>query len=70
MNPIAPGESSQESVAASDPGPAPSPPEMPLASDCCGSGCIRCIFDIYADALDQYRAELEAWHARQSTPTR
>ncbi|MDX1617478.1 MAG: oxidoreductase-like domain-containing protein [Balneolaceae bacterium] len=31
-------------------------PEKPLPADCCGSGCDRCVYDIYVDRLKQYRA--------------
>jgi hypothetical protein len=34
--------------------PLPPPPEKPLPGDCCGSGCIRCVWDIYFDELDEY----------------
>jgi hypothetical protein len=46
------------------PDPPPIPPEKPLASDCCESGCDRCVFDIYADELAHYEAELAAWRER------
>src|SRR3546814_4375754 len=42
----------------------PSPPEKPLAFDCCESGCDRCVFDIYAEELAFYEAELAAWRER------
>ena len=32
----------------------PEPPEKPLDSDCCGSGCTPCVLDIYQE-------ELEVW---------
>jgi len=44
--------------------PPPVPPEKPLASDCCESGCDRCVSDIYADELAYYQAQLAAWRAR------
>lgn len=34
--------------------PPPPPPEKPLPGDCCGSGCVRCVWDIYYDELDEY----------------
>lgn len=34
--------------------PPPPPPEKPLPDDCCGSGCIRCVWDIYYDELEAY----------------
>lgn len=32
----------------------PPPPEKPLPDDCCGSGCVRCVWDIYYDELEEY----------------
>ncbi|KAK4791827.1 hypothetical protein SAY86_032240 [Trapa natans] len=34
--------------------PRPPPPEKPLPDDCCGSGCVRCVWDIYYDDLEAY----------------
>ncbi|CAI9757827.1 unnamed protein product [Fraxinus pennsylvanica] len=34
--------------------PPPPPPEKPLPGDCCGSGCIRCVWDVYYEELDEY----------------
>ncbi|CAK9157074.1 unnamed protein product [Ilex paraguariensis] len=34
--------------------PPPPPPEKPLPGDCCGSGCVRCVWDVYYDELDEY----------------
>lgn len=44
--------------------PRPVPPERPLASDCCDSGCEVCVYDFYAEELDQYRRALAEWEAR------
>ena len=41
----------------------PVPPEKPLPTDCCDSGCDVCVFDAYADALDRYKDELARWEA-------
>lgn len=30
------------------------PPEKPLPGDCCGSGCVRCVWDIYYEDLEDY----------------
>ncbi|KAL3525326.1 hypothetical protein ACH5RR_013698 [Cinchona calisaya] len=32
----------------------PPPPEKPLPGDCCGSGCVRCVWDIYYEDLEAY----------------
>lgn len=36
-------------------------PEKPLPTDCCGSGCQRCVYDIYVEQLKKYKA----WKAQQ-----
>lgn len=33
----------------------PEPPEEPLQSDCCGTGCIPCVFDIYQEDLARWK---------------
>ncbi len=43
----------------------PSPPEKPAPDDCCGGGCLPCVFDAYEDALERHRVQLAAWQARQ-----
>lgn len=32
----------------------PPPPERPLPGDCCGSGCVRCVWDVYYEELEEY----------------
>lgn len=32
----------------------PEPPEEPLQSDCCGTGCSPCVFDIYQEDLARW----------------
>ena len=49
---------------ASDPDPRPLPPEPPLPGDCCDGGCDRCVHDIYADELDDYKRRLALWRER------
>lgn len=34
--------------------PIPPPPEKPLPGDCCGSGCVRCVWDIYYEEVEEY----------------
>lgn len=48
-----------------DPDPEPQPPEAPAPEDCCGSGCVRCVFDLHEEAMDRYRERHAAWQARQ-----
>lgn len=45
--------------------PAPTPPVEPALEDCCGSGCVPCIFDIYEQERERYQEALAAWNARQ-----
>ena len=42
----------------------PQPPVEPEAIDCCGEGCVPCIYDIYERALADYRDALAAWRQR------
>lgn len=30
-------------------------PEPPDAADCCGSGCARCVYDVYEEALAEWQ---------------
>ncbi|WP_077517034.1 oxidoreductase-like domain-containing protein [Rhodanobacter sp. C03] len=46
--------------------PPPVPPAEPDAADCCGEGCVHCVYDVYADALERYQAALAAWRVRHS----
>jgi hypothetical protein len=46
--------------------PAPQPPVRPGIEDCCRSGCMPCVFDVYEEALESYRIELKAWQERQA----
>jgi len=43
----------------------PTPPVEPEALDCCGEGCVRCVFDVYDEALQRYRSAMAVWNARQ-----
>jgi len=38
----------------------PPPPEKPEPYDCCGSGCIPCVFDRYYTDLDEWRSKYES----------
>lgn len=43
----------------------PTPPEEPDALDCCGEGCVRCVYDVYDEAIAEYRQALATWEAGQ-----
>jgi hypothetical protein len=45
--------------------PPPVRPAEPEAADCCGEGCVRCIYDIHDEKLERYREALGRWRARQ-----
>ena len=47
-----------------DDDPRPIPPEQPLPSDCCDSGCDPCVHDSYSDELQYYREQLAKWLER------
>ena len=49
---------------APDPDPRPLPPREPELEDCCGSGCVLCVFDAYQIARDNYELALKTWEAR------
>lgn len=49
-----PGKKSEEAPKKSPQPPPPPPPEKPLTDDCCGSGCDRCVWDIYYEELEAY----------------
>ena len=35
----------------------PKPPERPLDSDCCGQGCLPCVFDLYEEEVKIWEDE-------------
>ena len=47
-----------------DSDPRPEPPKEPELEDCCGTGCVVCVFDVYQFALENYERALKAWEAR------
>lgn len=49
-----------------DPDPRPQPPERPLPSDCCDSGCPVCVHDLYAEEVRAYAKALAAWEQRHA----
>jgi hypothetical protein len=44
--------------------PPPVAPLRPSQDDCCKGSCDPCVFDLYEQALERYRAELQAWQKR------
>ena len=51
-----------DSTPAADP-PPKRPPE-PDPGDCCGGGCVRCVYDLHDDAIARYEMALAAWRER------
>ena len=37
----------------------PPRPEMPRPEDCCGSGCVHCVYVVYDLALTKWEREVE-----------
>jgi len=37
----------------------PPKPEKPTPEECCGSGCVPCIYDYYYDAIEKWHKEVE-----------
>jgi len=44
--------------------PPPRRPSEPDPEECCGEGCVPCVYDRYDEALERYREALSAWRAR------
>jgi hypothetical protein len=44
--------------------PPPRRPTEPDPADCCGAGCVPCVYDRYEDALERWRDALAAWCER------
>jgi hypothetical protein len=53
--------------AAHDPAdPVPLEPARPEDYECCGNGCEPCVFDLHAQAVELWRADMKAWRERQA----
>lgn len=46
----------------------PPKPEPPEPGDCCGSGCMPCVYDRYEDELEAWRQRVEAIKKRKAEP--
>ena len=46
----------------------PQPPPKPDPGDCCGGGCVNCVYDLYEIALERYESQLAQWLAFQPPP--
>lgn len=46
--------------------PEPRKPAEPDPLDCCGSDCVRCIFDVHDEAMERYSDQHAAWLARRA----
>jgi hypothetical protein len=44
--------------------PRPDPPREPQPEECCGSGCVPCVYDVYWAALERYEQALREWQGR------
>lgn len=42
----------------------PIKPIEPAYDECCGQGCLRCVFDIYYEKLEKYEQEMEEYKKR------
>lgn len=45
------------------------PPEKPLPGDCCGSGCVRCVWDVYYEELEEYNKSLASLNSDPDSKT-
>jgi hypothetical protein len=43
----------------------PPRPQAPAPGDCCGGGCARCVFDVYAEEVERWERQLAAIAERQ-----
>ncbi|CAD8096201.1 unnamed protein product [Paramecium primaurelia] len=43
----------------------PIEPDQPDPDECCGSGCQRCVLEVYYEKLEQYEKDLMEWLAEQ-----
>lgn len=46
----------------------PQPPQEPSPGDCCESGCMPCVYDLYEDELKEYEEALENWEMANRNP--
>lgn len=44
--------------------PRPAKPEPPLPAECCDSGCVRCVWDVYDEQLQAWREAMAQWRQR------
>lgn len=45
----------------------PVPPRKPEPQECCGTGCIPCVMDIYEEELWEYERNLKQWQSANQT---
>ena len=58
-----------DSPAVAPPVALPPRPTPPRPEDCCGSGCVQCIYAIYDDALLEWEREVERIVAAAKKPS-
>ena len=51
----------EEKVVVKKKSPKPVQPREPDPDECCGSGCMPCVFDVYSEKMDKYKEALEKW---------
>ena len=49
--------------------PRPEPPREPEPHECCGSGCVPCVYDNYWEKLAYYEELLGEWQKRNPQAT-
>ena len=63
-SPIPPKPTAAAQDRGPDPDPRPVAPREPELEECCGTGCVMCVFDAYQIALENHQAALLAGQAR------
>lgn len=48
--------------------PRPPEPEEPDINDCCGNGCIPCVFDTYIEEKRAWEQSMKEWEKSQQQP--
>jgi hypothetical protein len=46
----------------------PVPPRKPEPHECCGTGCIPCVMDLYEEELWEYEKSIKLWNENHHKP--